>query len=71
MNIRSFRLMPVTVSVITTLATGCGTVSSTASSPAQPDPELADITVAALPAADLPACISRRTRSCLPNRGCT
>ncbi len=53
MNIRSFRTMPVTVSVITALATGCGTVSSTASSPAQPDPELADITVAALPAADL------------------
>ena len=53
MNIRSFRTMPVTVSVITALAAGCGTVSSTASSPAQPDPELADITVAALPAADL------------------
>ena len=53
MNIRSFRTMPVTVSVITALAAGCGTVSSTASSPAQPDPELADITVAALTAADL------------------
>jgi NitT/TauT family transport system substrate-binding protein len=54
MNIRSFRIVPVTVSVIMALATGCGTASSTtASSPAQPDPELTDITVAALPAADL------------------
>jgi NitT/TauT family transport system substrate-binding protein len=54
MNIRSFRLVPVTVSVIVALTTGCGSVSSsTASAPAQPDPELSDITVAALPAADL------------------
>jgi NitT/TauT family transport system substrate-binding protein len=55
MNIRNFRFVPVTVSVIVALATGCGTVSNTASSPAQPEPEpeLADITVAALPAADL------------------
>ena len=53
MNIRSFRIVPVTVSVIMILATGCGTVSTTASSSAQPDPELTDITVAALPAADL------------------
>jgi NitT/TauT family transport system substrate-binding protein len=53
MNIRSFRLVPITVSVMTALATGCGTVSSTASSPAQPDPEQPDVTVAALPAADL------------------
>jgi hypothetical protein len=36
MNIRSFRIVPVTVSVIMALATGCGTVSTTASSPAQP-----------------------------------
>jgi NitT/TauT family transport system substrate-binding protein len=53
MNIRRFRIVPVTVSAIMALATGCGTVSNTMSSPAQPDPELADITVAALPAADL------------------
>ena len=54
MNIRSFRLVPVTVSVIVALTTGCGSVSSsTASAPAQPDPGLSDITVAALPAADL------------------
>jgi ABC-type phosphate/phosphonate transport system substrate-binding protein len=49
MNIRSFRIVPVTVSVIMALATGCGTVSTTASAPARPDPELTDITVAALP----------------------
>jgi NitT/TauT family transport system substrate-binding protein len=53
MKIRSLRIMPVTVSVIMALATGCGTVSGTASSPARPDPEQAAITVAALPAADL------------------
>jgi NitT/TauT family transport system substrate-binding protein len=53
MNIRSFRIVPVTVSVIMVLTTGCGTVGNTAASPAQPDPEQADITVAALPAADL------------------
>ena len=53
MNIRSFRIVPVAVSVIMALATGCSTVSTSASAPAQPDPELTDITVAALPAADL------------------
>ena len=53
MNIRSFRIVPVTLSVIMALATGCGTVSTTTSAPAQPDPELTDITVAALPTADL------------------
>jgi len=53
MNIRSFRIVPVTASVIMALATGCGTVTTTASSSAQPRPELTDITVAALPAADL------------------
>lgn len=53
MNIRSLRIAPVTVSVIMALVTGCGTVSDTGSSAAQPDPELTDITVAALPAADL------------------
>ena len=53
MNIRSFRSVPVTVSVIMALVTGCGTTGNTASSAAQPDPELKDITVAALPAADL------------------
>jgi len=53
MNIRGFRLVPVTVSVIMALVTGCSTAGSTASSGGQPDPELTDITVAALPAADL------------------
>ena len=53
MNIRSLRIAPVTVSVIMALVTGCGTVSDTGSSAAQPDPELTDITVAALSAADL------------------
>jgi len=53
MNIRSFRIMPVTASVVMALAAGCGSATITASSPAQPDPELADVTVAALPAADL------------------
>jgi len=53
MNIRSFRTVPVTVSVIMALVTGCGTTGNTASSAGQPDPELTDITVAALPAADL------------------
>ncbi len=53
MKIRSFRMMPVTASMIMALAAGCGSGSSASSSPAQPDPELADITVAALPAADL------------------
>jgi NitT/TauT family transport system substrate-binding protein len=53
MNTRSFHMVPIAMSVITALATGCGTVSSTASSPAQAGPEQADITVAALPAADL------------------
>jgi NitT/TauT family transport system substrate-binding protein len=53
MNARSFRMVPVAVSMIMALVTGCGTVSNTASSPAQVNPEQADITVAALPAADL------------------
>jgi NitT/TauT family transport system substrate-binding protein len=53
MKIRSFRIVPVTVSVIMALVTGCGSVSNIASAPAQPGPELADIRVAALPAADL------------------
>ncbi|HLM87681.1 MAG TPA: ABC transporter substrate-binding protein [Streptosporangiaceae bacterium] len=53
MKIRSFRLVPVTTSVIMALATGCGTTSGTSSSPARPDPAQTDITVAALPAADL------------------
>jgi NitT/TauT family transport system substrate-binding protein len=53
MNIRSFRMVPIAVSAIVALLTGCGTVSNTASSPARADPEQADITVAALPAADL------------------
>jgi NitT/TauT family transport system substrate-binding protein len=53
MNIRSLRMVPVAASVIVALATGCGSVTTTASSPPQLAPELADITVAALPAADL------------------
>jgi NitT/TauT family transport system substrate-binding protein len=53
MNTRSFRMVPVAVSAIVALVTGCGTVSNTASSPARAGPEQADITVAALPAADL------------------
>jgi NitT/TauT family transport system substrate-binding protein len=53
MKIRSFRLVPVAVSAIMALATGCGTTSGTASSSPRPDPEQTDITVAALPAADL------------------
>jgi NitT/TauT family transport system substrate-binding protein len=53
MNIRSFRIMPVTASVIMILATGCADVSSAASPSAPPDPELASITVGALPATDL------------------
>jgi NitT/TauT family transport system substrate-binding protein len=53
MNIRSFRMVPIAVSAIVALLTGCGTVSNTASSPAQAHHEQADITVAALPAADL------------------
>ena len=53
MSIRGFRIVPVVASVATALVAGCGSVSSTASSPALPAPELADITVAALPAADL------------------
>jgi len=53
MNIRSLRIQAVTVSVVMALVTGCGTASDPASSAAQPDPELTDITVAALPAADL------------------
>jgi NitT/TauT family transport system substrate-binding protein len=53
MKFRSFRITPVTVSVLVALTAGCGSVAHTTSSAAQPDPELADITVAALPAADL------------------
>jgi NitT/TauT family transport system substrate-binding protein len=53
MNIRGFRIMPVTASVIMVLATGCASASSAASSAAPPDPELASITVGALPATDL------------------
>jgi NitT/TauT family transport system substrate-binding protein len=53
LNIRSFRTVPVTASVVMALATGCGTAISTAPSAGHPDPELPDITVAALPAADL------------------
>jgi NitT/TauT family transport system substrate-binding protein len=62
MNIPSFRIMPVTASVVMLLVAGCasgsvgsgsGSGSSSASASARPDPELADITVAALPAADL------------------
>jgi NitT/TauT family transport system substrate-binding protein len=57
MNIRRFRITPVVASsVIVTvmaLAAGCGSVGDTASSPARPDPDLVNITVAALPAADL------------------
>jgi NitT/TauT family transport system substrate-binding protein len=53
MKIRSFSIMPVTASVIMALAAGCGSAGNASSSPAQPDPELTDITVAALPAADL------------------
>jgi NitT/TauT family transport system substrate-binding protein len=52
MNVRRFRIMPVTASLIMVLAAGCASASTAASLPA-PDPELADITVAALPAADL------------------
>jgi NitT/TauT family transport system substrate-binding protein len=53
LNIRSFRIVPVIASVIMALVTGCGTAGNTATSAGQPDPELTDITVAALPAADL------------------
>jgi NitT/TauT family transport system substrate-binding protein len=53
MGIRSFRIMPVTAALIMVLATGCAAASSAASSSAPPDPELANITVAALPATDV------------------
>jgi ABC-type nitrate/sulfonate/bicarbonate transport system substrate-binding protein len=53
MNIRSFRIVPVTVSVIMALATGCGTVSSSTPAAGQPDPGETDVTVAAIPATDL------------------
>jgi len=49
MKIRSFSLVPVAVSALMALATGCGTTSGTA----KPDPAETDVTVAALPAADL------------------
>jgi NitT/TauT family transport system substrate-binding protein len=53
MNIRSFHTVPIFASVITALVTGCGSVSTPAPAVGQPDPVQADITVAALPAADL------------------
>ena len=53
MNVRSLRIVPVAVSVIMTMISGCTAASGAASSVAPPDPEQADITVAALPAADL------------------
>ena len=53
MNIRSFHTVPIFASVITALVTGCGSVSTSAPAAGQPDPVQADITVAALPAADL------------------
>jgi NitT/TauT family transport system substrate-binding protein len=53
LNIRSFRMVPVTASVILALVTGCGTVSASAPSAGQPDPGKADVTVAALPATDV------------------
>jgi NitT/TauT family transport system substrate-binding protein len=53
LNIRSFGTVLVTVSVIMALVTGCGTAISSTPSAGQPDPELPDVTVAALPAADL------------------
>jgi len=53
LNIRSFRMVPITASVIMALVTGCGTVSTSAPSAGQPDPEEPDITVAALPATDV------------------
>jgi hypothetical protein len=53
MNIRSFHIVPIIASVITALVTGCGSVSTSAPAAGQPDPVQADITVAALPAADL------------------
>jgi NitT/TauT family transport system substrate-binding protein len=59
MNIRSVRIVHVTVPVIIALftgcalLTGCGAASDPGSAPARPDPELTRITVAALPAADL------------------
>ena len=53
MNIRSFQMVPVTVSVIVILAAGCGSASSTPSPTKQADLRLTDVTVAALPAADL------------------
>jgi len=52
MHIRSFRIVALTASMIA-LATGCAAGRNTASSPAHPDPALIDVTVAALPAADL------------------
>jgi len=71
MSIRSFCIVPVTVSVLMALVTGCGSASSSASSAAQPDPELADITVAALPAADLAGLYIALDKGCLTGRACT
>jgi len=53
LNIRSFRMVPVTASVIMALIAGCGTVSASAPSAGQPGPEAPDITVAAPPATDV------------------
>ncbi len=52
MHIGSFHIVPLTASMIA-LATGCAAAGNPASPPAQPDPGLIDVTVAALPAADL------------------
>jgi hypothetical protein len=53
MNIRSFRIVPVTVSVIMTLATRVRHGEQHTPAAGQPDPGEADITVAAIPATDL------------------
>ena len=71
MKIRSFSIVPVTVSVIMALATGCSTASGTTLPPAPPDPGQADITVAALPAADLAGLYIALDQGCLPTKGCT
>jgi len=53
MCIRDFRLVPLAASAIVALTTGCAAAGAQASSPAQPVSGPADVTVAALPAADL------------------
>ena len=53
MNVRVFRIVPLAVSVIMALVSGCSPVSNTTPAVAAPDPVQTDITVAALPAADL------------------